>query len=79
MNNTRACASCRYEGVRKDLEEQSNQLHEEIKRLDADAADLNEECEIANGEIEELGFKLENFRMAIAKRNSNIEDIKRGG
>jgi hypothetical protein len=65
------------ESVAKDLEEESNKLLEEIKAKEAELAAHQEARRSTNTEIEELGVKLENFRLAIAKRKTNLDDFKR--
>ena len=65
------------ESVARDLEEESNKLQEEIKAREAELGVHQESRRSTNGEIEELGVKLENFRLAIAKRKTNLDDFKR--
>lgn len=65
------------ESVAKDLEEESNKLLEEIKSKEAELGTHQEARRQTNNDIEELGVKLENFRLAIAKRKTNLDDFKR--
>ena len=65
------------ESVAKDLEEESAKLLEEIKGKETELAGLQEQRRNTEGEIEELGVKLENFRLAIGKRKANLDDFKR--
>lgn len=65
------------ESVAKDLQHETDELFEQIKKHEAEHNALQNDRKISMAEIEELGFKEENFRLAIAKRKTNIDDINR--
>lgn len=65
------------ESVAKDLDEESAKLADEILAKETELSTHQEARRATNTEIEELGVKLENFRLAIAKRKTNLDDFKR--
>jgi chromosome segregation ATPase len=65
------------ESVARDLEEEAAKLAEDIRAKEGELAQAQEGRRRTNADIEELGVKLENFRLAIAKRKSNLDDFKR--
>jgi len=65
------------ESVARDLEEEAAKLAEDIRAKENELAMAQEARRRTNADIEELGVKLENFRLAIAKRKSNLDDFKR--
>lgn len=69
--------SALIESRAKDLEDEAAKLLGEIQGKEGELSLQLESRRATNNEIEELGVKLENFRLAIAKRKTNLDDFKR--
>jgi uncharacterized small protein (DUF1192 family) len=60
-----------------EMNNENNKLNASIEEAESSLNSVSEKRRKINQQIEQYGIKLENFRLAIAKRKTNLDDIKR--